>query len=189
MSITGLRALRQAPPRRSPGSFPFPVNPSTARYPKLALLARSRLLTSSSAKRGRSRAAGCPTGESPAHLLPQMCDWPARSRQSLRDCRRNELRQTTNFASRLKRISRSSPLTKNISLSFFPKLMSLGAVPPHMRGASRSSRTLRRDAVGVSMLQRGCHADERHRCARSSRVVPIPRRWYQIGGNARALRR
>jgi hypothetical protein len=29
------------------------------------------------------------------------------------------------------------------------------------RGASRSSRTLRRDAVGVSMLQRGFHADER----------------------------
>jgi hypothetical protein len=69
---------------------------------------------------------------------------------------------------------------------FFPKLMSLDAVPPHMRGASRSSRTLRRDAVGVSMLQRGCHADEQHRCARSNRVVLIPRRWYQIGDDAYA---
>jgi hypothetical protein len=82
----------------------------------------------------------------------------------------------------------SSPVAKNISISVFPKSMSLDAVPPHMRGATRSSRTSRRDAVGVSMLQRACHADEQHRCARSSRVVPIPRRWYQIGGDARALR-
>jgi hypothetical protein len=33
---------------------------------QLALLTRSRLLTSLDAQRGRSRAAGCPTGESPA---------------------------------------------------------------------------------------------------------------------------
>ena len=83
----------------------------------------------------------------------------------------------------------SSPVAKNISISLFPKSMSLDAVPPHLRGATRSSRTSRRDAVGVSMLQRGCHADEQHRCARSSRVVLISRRWYQVGGDARALRR
>jgi hypothetical protein len=45
------------------------------------------------------------------------------------------------------------------------------------RGASRSSRTLRRDAVGVSVLQRGCFPRRRTaRCARSSRVVLASRR-------------
>ena len=189
MSITGLRALRQAPPRRSPSFFPFRVNPSAARYPKLALLARWRHLISLEAKRGRSPSGRLPdgriTGAFAAADVRLACSFsPINARLPPK-----RLRQKTHFASRLKRISRSSPLTKNISLSFFPKLMSLDAVPPHMRGASRSSRTLRRDAVGVSMLQRGCHADERHRCARSNRVVLIPRRWYQIGDDARALRR
>ena len=73
--------------------FPFCVNPSTARCPKPALLTRSRLQTSLDAQRGRSRAAGCPTGESPAQLLAQMCDWPARSSQSRHNCRQNGLRQ------------------------------------------------------------------------------------------------
>jgi hypothetical protein len=61
------------------------------------------------AQRGRSRAAGCPTGDSPAQFLAQMFDWPARSCQSMRDCRRNDLRQKTHFASRLKRITPVQP--------------------------------------------------------------------------------
>jgi hypothetical protein len=52
----------------------------------------------------------------------------------MRNCRRNEVRQKAHFASRLKRITVSSPLTKNISISFFPKLMSLDAVPPRYEG-------------------------------------------------------
>jgi hypothetical protein len=80
--------------------------------------------------------------------------------------------------------SSSLPLARNISLSFYQNLWLGHAVPSHLRGASRSSRTLRRDAVGVSMLQRGLHADERRRCARSSRVVLIPRRWYHARDDA-----
>ena len=110
--------------------FPFPVNPSTARYPKLALLTRPRLLTSLDAKRGRSREwPVARRATHPAQLLAQMCDWPARCCESMRDRRQNGLRQKTHFASRLKRITASSPLSKNISLSFFPKLVSLDAVP------------------------------------------------------------
>jgi hypothetical protein len=64
-----------------------------------------------------------------AQLLAHIRDWPARSCQSMRDCRQNGLRQKTHFASRLKRIAASSPPTENISLSFFPKLVSVDAVP------------------------------------------------------------
>jgi hypothetical protein len=46
----------------------------------------------------------------------------------------NHPRQKTHFASRLKRIALSSPATKNISLSFFPKSVSLHAVPPRYEG-------------------------------------------------------
>jgi hypothetical protein len=66
-----------------------------------------------------ARAAGCPSGKSPAQLLAQMCDWPARSSQSRRNCRQNGLRQKTNFASRLKRITASSPLSKIFLFRFF----------------------------------------------------------------------
>jgi hypothetical protein len=61
------------------------------------------------AQRGKSRAASCPTGDSPAPLPAQIRDWPARPRQSMRDCRRNGLRQKTHFASRLKRITPVQP--------------------------------------------------------------------------------
>ncbi len=55
--------------------------------------------------------------------------------------------------------STTSPLSshsrKNIPLSFFQNSCFSIPVPPRLRDASRSSRTWRRDAVGVSMLQRG----------------------------------
>ncbi|MGC2774055.1 MAG: hypothetical protein WA418_00300 [Bradyrhizobium sp.] len=49
----------------------------------------------------------------------------------------------------------SSPARKNILLSFFRIQYIFTPSRLDTRGASRSSRTLRRDAVGVSMLQRG----------------------------------
>jgi hypothetical protein len=54
------------------------------------------------------------------------------------------------------------PLARDFLLSFFQKLWLVASSRLDKRGASRSSRTLRRDAVGVSMLQRGfIRADER----------------------------
>src|SRR5579863_419910 len=49
------------------------------------------------------------------------------------------------------------------------------AVPPRMRGVSRSSRTLGRDAVDAS-----CAFDERAVRGGRSRVVLTPRRWRQV---------
>src|SRR5665647_1065075 len=46
-----------------------------------------------------------------------------------------------------------------------------------MRGGSRSSRTLRWDAVDAKRAE-----DERARCGRRSRVVLTPRRRRQVGG-------
>ncbi len=85
-------------------------------------------------RRGETGARCGTSGKSLAQLLARMCDWPARSRQSMRDCRQNGLRQKTNFASRLKRITGSSPLSKIFLLSFFQKLVFLDAVPPRYEG-------------------------------------------------------
>jgi len=52
------------------------------------------------------------------------------------------------------------------------------AVPPRMRGVSRSSRTLGRDAVDA-----GCAFDERAARGRRSCVVLTPRRWRQVCGS------
>jgi hypothetical protein len=78
---------------------------STARYPKLALLTRSRLLTSLDAKRGQKPGGQLPDGRLTCAIAVQMSDRPARSCQSMRDCHRNEVRQKTHFASRLKWIT------------------------------------------------------------------------------------
>ena len=53
------------------------------------------------------------------------------------------------------------------------------AVPAHLRGVSRSSRTLGRDAVDAY-----APADERRESGRRSRVVLMPRRWHQLGDDA-----
>ena len=69
--------------------------------------------------------------------------------------------------------SLSSPFCKNISL--FPKSKSVvvsAPSRPHKRGGSRSSRTLRRDAVDALVSR-----DERRQRGRRSRVVLAPRRW------------
>src|SRR5665647_1784065 len=50
-----------------------------------------------------------------------------------------------------------------------------------MRGGSRSSRTLRWDAVDAWLA-----ADERKRRGRRSRVVLAPRRWRQVAWNIHA---
>jgi hypothetical protein len=47
------------------------------------------------------------------------------------------------------------PFARKYFTFVLSEFMVRSPVPSHMRGASRSSRTLRRDAVGVSMLQRG----------------------------------
>jgi hypothetical protein len=88
-----------------------------------------------------------------------------------------DLRQKTHFVSRFKQIILVQPYQQKYFYFFFSEIM-ITFAPSRLdqRGASRSSRTLRRDAVGVSMLQRGFHADEQHRCARSSRVVLASRR-------------
>jgi hypothetical protein len=78
----------------------------------------------------------------------------------------------------------SSPIDKNISL--FPTgKSSLHArpVPPHKRGASRSSRTLGAGCGGRGSVQTYALA-----CGRRSRVVLMPRRWHQVGGNIRRRR-
>jgi hypothetical protein len=67
-------------------------------------------------------------------LLAQMCDQPARSADQCPIAAENDLRQKTHFASRPKRINRSSPAAKNISLSFFPKSVSVVAVPSRSEG-------------------------------------------------------
>jgi hypothetical protein len=57
----------------------------------------------------------------------------------------------------------AQPFAQKYSYFLFSELM-ITFTPSRLdkRGASRSSRTLRRDAVGVSMLQRGfTRADER----------------------------
>src|ERR1700730_3874964 len=67
----------------------------------------------------------------------------------------------------------SSPLCKNISLFQKPKSVVVFAPScPHKRGGSRSSRTLRRDAVDALVAR-----DERRQRGRRSRVVLAPRRW------------
>jgi hypothetical protein len=69
------------------------------------------------------------------------------------------MRGKTNFASRFKPIARSSPPAKNISLSFFPKLMFPTDVPCLRRGALRGRHERwARDAVDVSELQRAIRA-------------------------------
>ena len=50
-------------------------------------------------------------------------------------------------------------------------------VSRRMRGGSRSSRTLRWDAVDA-----GAATDERGSGGRRRRVVLMPRRWHQVGG-------
>jgi hypothetical protein len=65
------------------------------------------------------------------------------------------VREKTNFASRFKPIHLSSPTAKNISLSFFPKLMSAAEVPRSIRrGARDRHERWARDVVDVSELQR-----------------------------------
>jgi hypothetical protein len=66
----------------------------------------------------------------------------------------------THFVSELKRITASRPTAKKNLLSFFQKLWFHPCVPPHKRGVSRPSRTLRWDAVGASGCSMVFHADE-----------------------------
>ena len=74
----------------------------------------------------------------------------------------------------------STPSAKNISLRRLLKSALL--IPPsrlEQRGASRSSRTLVRDAMDAAATQ-----DERRCGGRRSRVVLMPRRWHQVGDDA-----
>jgi hypothetical protein len=81
-----------------------------------------------------------------------------RTRKSL-STPENQMRGKTNFASRFKPIPQSSPPAKNISLSFFPKLMFPADVPRSRRGALRGRHERwARDAVDVSELQRAIRA-------------------------------
>jgi len=69
----------------------------------------------------------------------------------------------------------SSLRRKNVPLPFFVKTWFSPRIPLHPRGALRDRHERwRRDAVDAS-----CAKDERARCGRRSRVVPIPRRWDQ----------
>jgi hypothetical protein len=71
----------------------------------------------------------------------------------------NRMRGKTNFASPFKPIPFSSPTAKNISISFFPKLVFPADVPRLSRGALRGRHERwARDAVDVSELQRAIRA-------------------------------
>jgi hypothetical protein len=67
---------------------------------------------------------------------------------------------------------------KIILFSFYPNHFHSCVVPSHLRGVSRSSRTLARDAVDA----RGA-LTKALICGRRSRVVLTPRRWRQVGGS------
>jgi hypothetical protein len=70
------------------------------------------------------------------------------------------VRRKARFASRFKRITPVQP-SREKYFSFSEIVFIFTPSRLDQRGASRSSRTLRRDAVGVSMLQRGStRADE-----------------------------
>jgi ferredoxin len=88
----------------------------------------------------------------------------------------------------------SSPRAKNISLFPKPKSVVMFAPSrPHKRGGSRSSRTLRRDAVDANSVARRAHW-----CGRRRRVVLAPRRCAKLammlriigndGGNVGCIR-
>ena len=69
----------------------------------------------------------------------------------------------------------SSPLRENIRLPFFGRVWSSPSIPLHPRGALRDRHERwRRDAMDASSAE-----DERARCGRRSRVVPVPRCWDQ----------
>jgi len=73
----------------------------------------------------------------------------------------HRLRRKTRFLNRLKQISQFSHRHQIFLFRFIGIYDLLSPSRLDQRGASRSSRTLRRDAVGVSMLQRGfTRADE-----------------------------
>ena len=71
----------------------------------------------------------------------------------------------------------SSPPAKNIPPSRLTQITALTpSVSPQMRGGSRSSRTLRWDAMDAAVRM-----TKRAACGRRSRVVLTSRRWRQVG--------
>jgi hypothetical protein len=79
----------------------------------------------------------------------------------------------------------SSRLPQIFYFLFFRNRDYLHAVPPHTRGVSRSSRTSGAGCGGrVDAAAWLIRADEQRRCARSSRAVLIPRRWYHARDDA-----
>ena len=90
------------------------------------------------------------------------------------------MRAKTDLSNRIKLILPVQSHRQKYFLSRLTQITSIiRAIPSHMRGVSRSSRTLERDAVDA-----GGAFDERRGRGRRSRVVLTPRRWRQVGGSA-----
>jgi len=84
--------------------------------------------------------------------------------------------QNANLSNRINLIPPvQSPLSKIFPFAPAPNHFYNLRIPSHLRGVSRSSRTLERDAVDAGALK-----DERRGRGRRSRVVLTPRRWCQV---------
>jgi len=86
-----------------------------------------------------------------------------------------------NFMSRFNAMSRTHRLAQNFSLRKSEIVHILSPSRSHMRGASRSSRTLKAGCDGRNGGAHGFRADERRWCGRRSRVVLAPLGWCQVG--------
>jgi hypothetical protein len=95
-----------------------------------------------------------------------------------------ELRATANLLSRVRLIWLVQSHLQKYFCSPRTQITPISAaIPPHLRGVSRSSRTL-----GAGCDGREDAADEQRMRGRRSRVVLTPRRWRQAGGVIRRRR-
>src|SRR5262245_37236578 len=76
----------------------------------------------------------------------------------------------------------SSPVAKNIPLFRRGQISDKSAHPTRQRGGSRSSRTVRWDAMDAAASGGFTPAGRNVRSVRRSRVVLAPRPWRQVGG-------